>query len=148
MTSANQRLLGQLPGVTAVGSGDLLGIWWITLCLWLVVVVICLRVNSASFYKHYSQYCEHRRKDDQNPCQAKKPAGQLDKLLGLSLQLLCGLGLLIGNKKMYLRRQCTLMGINIGTTRKSVHVVDVLPKNLSSEIIHKSNNAKMPNVES
>ena len=88
----NLNLLGQLTAPTAVGSGDLLGIWlrviWLILFVaWLVVLILWL----WTLMKYCKAYRDHQQRYGQpynSPCEANERAR-------ISLQCFRGLGLLI-----------------------------------------------------
>jgi hypothetical protein len=71
---------------TGVGSGALLGIWYLLLGAVILVSIIIWVMTSSFYYKHYRKYHQNRCENNQNPSKPKKPTSEIDECVCLLLR--------------------------------------------------------------
>src|ERR1019366_9718793 len=127
----------QMAGTPAVGCSVLLGI--------VDIVIRSSLLGGALAAEIYALVLailiitQIRREKNQGNGQTDKPASK-------TLQLCRRLRLLLGNCKLNLCHQWSLILVSIRRTPHRIHVVEVLPNNLFGDRVHKSKNVTMPNV--
>jgi hypothetical protein len=133
-----------LTATMPVGSGDLLGIGYLLMTGFIIVLVGLLRILWM-LHKVIRQYEQTRSQNHQNPSKLKKSAGETDERVCLPLQLLGRLRLLLGNNGVNRRHHGMLVSITYSAALVAVHFLYKLLDSLFWKITHKAKKRTMPN---
>ena len=130
-------MINETVGAAAVGSSAVLGI--VDIFIRVSLLGGALLAEIYALVVGIGIIAQERREKNERNGQSNKPPSK-------TLQLCRRLRLLLGNCKLNLCHQWSLILVSIRRTPHRIHVVEVLPNNLSGDRVHKSKNGTMPNV--